>query len=86
VAADAGAMPLNNPNGTVAFPITSGATLTLFAANAGFIVPNGVYGDRHLHRRHGSSLASRSSHLKTRRRRPLGEVAAAPATVRVASR
>ena len=31
VAADAGAMLLNNPNGTVAFPITSGATLTLFA-------------------------------------------------------
>jgi hypothetical protein len=43
VASDPGGNLLNGPNGQVAFPITGGTTLTLFASNAGFIVPGGIY-------------------------------------------
>jgi len=37
VAVDAGAPLLNSPNGTLSLPVTSGTTLTLFAADEGFI-------------------------------------------------
>jgi protocatechuate 3,4-dioxygenase beta subunit len=43
VALDAGAQLLNNPDGTVAFPVTSGTTLTLFAADEGFFTPETNY-------------------------------------------
>lgn len=43
VTADIGSGFLNNANGTVGFPVTGGATLTLFAADAGFIQEGGVY-------------------------------------------
>ncbi|HEX6096863.1 MAG TPA: carboxypeptidase regulatory-like domain-containing protein [Thermoanaerobaculia bacterium] len=43
VALDAGAQLLNNPNGSVAFPVTSGTTLTLFVADEGFFAPEVNY-------------------------------------------
>ena len=43
VAVDAASPFLNNANGTVGFPVTGGATLTLVAADAGFIQEGGVY-------------------------------------------
>ena len=43
VAANAGSALLNSANGTVGFGITSGAQLTLFASDGGFIVPGGSY-------------------------------------------
>ncbi len=43
VAADAGAPFLNAADGSLSMPVTSGATLTLFAADAGFIVPGASY-------------------------------------------
>ncbi|HET8775704.1 MAG TPA: carboxypeptidase regulatory-like domain-containing protein [Thermoanaerobaculia bacterium] len=43
VALDAGAQLLNNANGSVAFPVTSGTTLTLFAADEGFFTPEVNY-------------------------------------------
>jgi hypothetical protein len=43
VALDAGAQLLNNPDGTVAFPVTGGTTLTLFAADEGFFTEETNY-------------------------------------------
>jgi hypothetical protein len=43
VAADAGSPLLNSPGGPVSFPITTGATLTLFAGDGGFIQPGTTY-------------------------------------------
>ena len=43
VANDAGSQLLNNPDGTVGFPVTSGTTLTLFAADAGFFLEENNY-------------------------------------------
>lgn len=43
VALDAGAQLLNNANGSVAFPVTGGTTLTLFAADEGFFTPEVNY-------------------------------------------
>src|SRR5262249_39710079 len=43
IAADAGSPLLNSPSGPVSFPITSGATLTLFAGDGGFIQPGVTY-------------------------------------------
>ena len=43
VAADAGAPLQNNASGQIAFSITSGATLTLFAGDGGFIQPGATY-------------------------------------------
>jgi len=43
VAADAGAPLLNNADGTVSFSITSGATLTLVAADFGFVQEGATY-------------------------------------------
>jgi hypothetical protein len=43
VAQDAGSALLNASNNTINFPVTSGTTLTLFAADAGFIVEGATY-------------------------------------------
>jgi len=43
VAADVGSPLLNSPSGPVSFPITTGATLTLFAGDSGFIQPGDTY-------------------------------------------
>lgn len=43
VAADVGAPLQNSPSGPISFPITTGATLTLFAGDNGFIVPGTTY-------------------------------------------
>ena len=43
VAIDAGAPLLNDPDGQVAFPLTTGATLTLFADDNGFVHPGETY-------------------------------------------
>jgi hypothetical protein len=43
VAQDAGSPLLNNASGTINFPVTSGTTLTLFAAGAGFIADGQTY-------------------------------------------
>jgi hypothetical protein len=43
VAADVGSPLLNSPSGPVSFPITTGATLTLFAGDGGFIVAGATY-------------------------------------------
>jgi hypothetical protein len=43
VAADVGSPLLNSPSGPVSFPITAGATLTLFAGDGGFIQPGTMY-------------------------------------------
>jgi Bacterial Ig-like domain/Carboxypeptidase regulatory-like domain len=43
VAADAGSPLMNSPSGPVSFPITTGATLTLFAGDGGFIQPGTTY-------------------------------------------
>jgi len=43
VSTDPGAPLLNAADGTVGFPVTSGATLTLFASAAGFIQPGSTY-------------------------------------------
>lgn len=43
VAADASSPLLNSPSGPVSFPITSGATLTLFAGDGGFIQAGTTY-------------------------------------------
>ncbi len=43
VAADAGAPLQNNAGGQISFPITTGATLTLFAGDGGFIQPGVTY-------------------------------------------
>jgi hypothetical protein len=43
VAADAGATLLNGPDGEIAFPILSGATLTLFAADFGLMQEGATY-------------------------------------------
>jgi hypothetical protein len=43
VAADVGSPLLNSPSGPVSFPITTGATLTLFAGDNGFIQPGDTY-------------------------------------------
>ncbi|HKY21469.1 MAG TPA: carboxypeptidase regulatory-like domain-containing protein, partial [Vicinamibacterales bacterium] len=43
VAGGAGSTFLNNPDGQVGFPITSGGTLTLFAASEGFIQDGKTY-------------------------------------------
>jgi hypothetical protein len=43
VAADVGSVLLNSPSGPVSFPITTGATLTLFAGDNGFIQPGDTY-------------------------------------------
>jgi hypothetical protein len=43
VAADVGSPLLNSPSGPVSFPITTGATLTLFAGDNGFIQPGATY-------------------------------------------
>ncbi len=43
VAVDVGSPLLNSTSGPVSFPITSGATLTLFAGDGGFIQPGTTY-------------------------------------------
>ena len=43
VAADVGAPLLNGPDGQVSFPVTTGATLTLFASDFGLIQPGATY-------------------------------------------
>jgi len=43
VAADVGSPLLNSPSGPVSFPMTTGATLTLFAGDGGFIQPGTTY-------------------------------------------
>ena len=43
VAADIGSPLLNSPSGPVSFPLTTGATLTLFAGDGGFIQPGTTY-------------------------------------------
>jgi hypothetical protein len=43
VAADAGSPLINSPAGPISFPITTGATLTLFAGDGGFIQPGTTY-------------------------------------------
>jgi hypothetical protein len=43
VASDVGSPLLNSPNGPISFPITTGATLTLFAGDGGFIQAGGTY-------------------------------------------
>lgn len=43
VAADVGSPLLNGTNGQINFPVTTGATLTLFAVDGGLIVPGATY-------------------------------------------
>ncbi len=43
VAADVGSPLLNSPSGPISFPVTTGATLTLFAGDGGFIQPGATY-------------------------------------------